>query len=454
MELGKWSCEQMPLSEQHQLFISHPEPSSGGTRAVASAPAEMIRTYAFHIHGWKQEIFRRYFPDREFVFVPMYARDADFKGWAKRILTENSPQIFVWSLRAPKNLKAFASQHRIPVFYIEDGFIRSVVASASRTPPLSLALDQGTAYFDCREPSDLERLLGSYDFDGAPELLARASAGIRFLLETGVSKYNSDTRTDIDRLYGPKSGKRVLVIGQVEDDASIQFGCLSSVTNNDLVRLAAKENPGAHIIYKPHPDILNRVRLAQSDPQDVQHLCQIITQPLSMSQAFETIDHVYTITSLAGFEALLRGLKVTTYGCPFYAGWGLTDDRQPNERRGRALTIEALFAGAYLLYPRYFEPESGKSISFEETVDGISRHFAAARESEVAWQPSGPQWRAWGPYGILGWRHLITPPLASIISKVGNSHDAKTFRQDPILFFRELSNPVFRFIGRIVYPFG
>ncbi|URK88607.1 hypothetical protein LP421_16370 [Rhizobium sp. RCAM05350] len=176
----------------------------------------------------------------------------------------------------------------------------------------------------------------------------RASAGIRFLLETGVSKYNSDTRTDIDRLYGPKSGKRVLVIGQVEDDASIQFGCLSSVTNNDLVRLAAKENPGAHIIYKPHPDILNRVRLAQSDPQDVQHLCQIITQPLSMSQAFETIDHVYTITSLAGFEALLRGLKVTTYGCPFYAGWGLTDDRQPNERHGRALTIEALFAGAYL----------------------------------------------------------------------------------------------------------
>ncbi len=444
----------MSLPEQQQFLISPSERLPGEVSTAVTAPVEMIKTYAFHIHGWKQDIFRRYFPDREFVFVPMYARESDFDGWAARILREDNPQIFVWSLRAPKKLKSFASQHGIPVFYVEDGFIRSVVASASRTPPLSLALDQGTAYFDCREPSDLERLLCSYDFDHAPELLARASAGIRFLLETGVSKYNSDTKADLDRLYGPKSAKRVLVIGQVEDDASIQFGCLSAVTNNDLVRLAAHENPGAQIIYKPHPDILNRVRLAQSDPRDVEHLCQIITQPLSMSQAFETIDHVYTITSLAGFEALLRGLKVTTYGCPFYAGWGLTDDRQPNERRGRPLTVEALFAAAYLLYPRYFDPQSGKSLSFEETVDGISRYFAAAGRTEQPLQAFGPQWRAWGPYGILGWRHLITPPLALIISKVGNSHDAKTFRQDPILFFRELSNPMFRFFGRIVYPFG
>ena len=444
----------MPLSEHHQFPISYPEQPSSEAASAASQPVEMITTYAFHIHGWKQEIFRRYFPDRAFVFVPLYGRESDFEEWAARILREDNPQIFVWSLRAPKKLKSFALEHGIPVFYIEDGFIRSVVANASRTPPLSLALDQGTAYFDCREPSDLERLLCSYDFDGAPELLARASAGIRFLLDTGVSKYNSDARADLDRLYGPKSGKRVLVIGQVEDDASIQFGCLSPVTNNDLVRMAANENPGAQIIYKPHPDILNRVRLAQSDPKDVQHLCQIVTQPLSMSQAFETIDHVYTITSLAGFEALLRGLKVTTYGCPFYAGWGLTDDRQPNERRGRALSIEALFAGAYLLYPRYFDPKSGKTLSFEETVEGISRYFATEREPELPRLPPGPEWRAWGPYGILGWRHLITPPLAFIISKIGNSHDATSFRQDPVLFFREMSDPTFRLIGRIIYPFG
>ena len=130
-----------------------------------------------------------------------------------------------------------------------------------------------------------------------------------------------------------------------------------------------------------------------------------------MSQAFETIDHVYTITSLAGFEALLRGLKVTTYGCPFYAGWGLTDDRQPNERRGRHLSIEALFAGAYLLYPRYFDPQSGKSLSFEETVDGISRYFSTAREPEPLRYPS---WAAVAGMGALRCSWLETSDNATV----------------------------------------
>ena len=411
-------------------------------------------TFAFHIHGWKQAVFERYFPECAFTFVPMYARELDFEQqWAGRILKEDRPQIFVWSLRAPVGVREFAARHAIPIFFIEDGFIRSVEANASRTPPLSLALDSATAYFDCRTPSDLERLLASHDFENVPELLARAEAGIRFLLESGVSKYNSDTKADVETLYGPKTGKRILVIGQVEDDASIEFGCLTKVTNNDLVRLAASENPDAQIIYKPHPDILNRVRLAQSDPQDVRDLCQIITQPLTMAQAFETIDHVYTITSLAGFEALLRGLKVTAYGCPFYAGWGLTDDRQPNARRGRQLTIEALFAGAYLLYPLYFDPKTGQRVSFEKTVDGIRHYFATRPAGDIRKVKTRPQWRAWGPYGLLGWRHALTAIVAPVIGKIGNARDAENFREDPILFFRELSNPKFRLVGRLLYPF-
>ncbi len=418
-------------------------------------PKGKITTFAFHIHGWKQATFQRYFPERAFTFVPMYARDNDFEQeWAGRILKAENPHIFVWSQRAPRGLRAFAEKHDIPVFFIEDGFIRSVEANASRTPPLSLALDSGTAYFDCRTPSDLERLLVTYDFDSEPELLTRAAAGIGFLLETGVSKYNSDAKIDIDSLYGPKSGKRVLVIGQVEDDASIQFGCLPAITNNDLVRLAAEENPDAQIIYKPHPDILSRVRLAQSDPDEVRHLCQILTQPLPMAQAFETVDHVYTITSLAGFEALLRGIKVTAYGCPFYAGWGLTDDRQPNPRRGRVLTIEALFAGAYLLYPLYFDPQTGRRMSFEETVDSIRRYFATMKVLDEPRRPAtGPRWQAWGPYGILGWRHLLTPVVSSIIARIGHHRDTENYQEDPIQFFRELSSPRYRLIGRILYPF-
>ena len=52
-------------------------------------------------------------------------------------------------------------------------------------------------------------------------------------------------------------------------------------------------------------------------------------------------------------EALIRGKEVTVFGAPFYAGWGLTDDRVKIKRRSRTLSIIELFAIVYLKYPRY-----------------------------------------------------------------------------------------------------
>ena len=46
--------------------------------------------------------------------------------------------------------------------------------------------------------------------------------------------------------------------------------------------------------------------------------CLILTQSIHLVDALETVDHVYTITSLGGFEALLRGKEVTVLGKPFY----------------------------------------------------------------------------------------------------------------------------------------
>ncbi len=410
-------------------------------------------TFAFHFQAWKRPIFERYFPERHFVFVPMYISEREFREkWVPRILGEDQPEILVWNMGLPVGLRDFAEENGIRLFLVEDGFLRSLEPNASRTPPLSLTFDSGALYFDSRAPSDLERLLSSHDFNGDQVLLQRACDGIRQLLETGISKYNGDTGADVHALYGEKTGKRVLVVGQVEDDASILYGCDRPFTNNDLVRLAARENPGAQIIYKPHPDVLNGVRLAQSRPADVAHLCTIIDRPLAMARAFESVDHVYTITSLAGFEAVLRGLKVTVVGSPFYAGWGLTDDRQPNARRGRALSVEALFAAAYLLYPRYFEPVTGREVSFEETVALIRRGVSVSPDNPAHASIGKVSWRPWGPYGILGWRHLLTPFIAIIVARIGHAGDAQVFRRNPIEFFRELPQEKFRRIGRILYP--
>lgn len=370
--------------------------------------------------------------------------------WKPRILGETSCEFLVWGASLPAALAEIAAARSIPVRFVEDGFLRSARPSASRTPPLSLALDSRTPYFDCRRPSDLEVLLSTYNFEADAALMERARAGIALLLESGISKYNGGFQRTAEEVYGAKTKKRVLVVGQVEDDASILYGCPSPMTNNDLVRLAAAEQPEAQVLYKPHPDVLSRVRPARSDPAEVADLCEVITESLPLAEALRTVDHVYTITSLAGFEALLRGIKVTTAGSPFYAGWGLTDDRQPNPRRGRKLSLEALFAGAYLLYPYYFDPVTGEQTSFEATVAAIKRQI----EEPEAQRPSRPAWHPWGPYGVLGWRHLLTAIVAPAIRRAGNDRDVEDFRADPIGFFRSLSDRRLRLIGRILYPFG
>ncbi|TKT46251.1 capsular polysaccharide biosynthesis protein [Rhizobiaceae bacterium LC148] len=233
-----------------------------------------------------------------------------------------------------------------------------------------------------------------------------------------------------------------------EEDASIRFGCDRPITNNDLVRLAAAENPDASIFYKPHPDVLNRMRRQVSDPAEVSHLCTVLTRQVSLPDALDNADHVYTITSLAGFEALMRGKTVTVLGGPFYAGWGLTDDRQPLPRRGRALRLEEVFAAAYILYPSYFQID-GRASSFEQTLERASARKDTISRSTDA---SRIRWRPFGAYGLLGWRHLLTPVVARVIAKVGNDRHSAQFRSNPAGFFRELEEPEYRLIGRLLYP--
>ncbi|MBF3314178.1 capsular polysaccharide biosynthesis protein, partial [Leptospira borgpetersenii serovar Hardjo-bovis] len=67
----------------------------------------------------------------------------------------------------------------------------------------------------------------------------------------------------------------------------------------------------------------------------------------------DQVDEVHTLTSLAGFEALLRGKTVFCYGMPFYAGWGLTHDEYPCPRRTRRLTLNALIHTTLIDYPFY-----------------------------------------------------------------------------------------------------
>jgi capsular polysaccharide export protein len=324
----------------------------------------------FGFRPWRDYV-PRWFPDRDCKVVSSKPRKMLLRGWPLRLLLYRSPEVYVWGFKYPPFLKWFCRCLRIPFYHVEDGFVRSVSLGAQKSPPASLIIDSRTLHYDARNASDLELTLQTYDFAADDALMERADRCIRMLLDLRVSKYNLGQRVSLDTLLGPKMRRRVLVIGQVETDASIAFGCDRPVTNNDLVSLAASENPDAQIIYKPHPEVLHGTRTGVSNPAEVAEICEILKDNIAPADALEGIDHVYTITSLMGFEALLRGISVTCYGMPFYAGWGVTDDRQVCERRTRRLTAPAIFSAAYLLRSRYFDPATGDSTRLEAVISEL-----------------------------------------------------------------------------------
>jgi capsular polysaccharide export protein len=105
------------------------------------------------------------------------------------------------------------------------------------------------------------------------------------------------------------------------------------------------------------------------------------------------VDEVHTLTSLSGLEALLRQKKVSCYGQPFYAGWGLTMDHAPIARRNRKLQLDELVAGALILYPTYVSRVSGCFTTPERAVEEL-----------VAW-------RAIAPSSVPLWRKVLRPLL-------------------------------------------
>ena len=118
----------------------------------------------------------------------------------------------------------------------------------------------------------------------------------------------------------------------------------------------------------------------------------------SITALFALADRIETMTSLLGFEALIRGIPVTVHGRPFYAGWGLTEDLSPLPRRQRRLSIEELLAGALMLYPVYVHGESGLVCPVEVAVQGLVVQQASSLVLVAAHlQNPGGSFRAFSP---------------------------------------------------------
>jgi capsular polysaccharide export protein len=330
--------------------------------------------------NWKKEWIGNFLPNYKTVFVSS-DRLGIIKKLIKSLPEHHTITIIGWGAKTPSAVKKYAKHKNIEVLHVEDGFLRSFNPGALHRKPFSLVFDSKSIYFNANEPSDIENYLNTYDFNKENNLLQQAKAGIEIMKAARLTKYYDLFDQDNPTGFQRKSNYSILVIGQVEGDASIKFGYLKKslkitdlirfgsskkVLNIDLIKEVRAKFPDADIYYRPHPDVVHGNRKNYSDLELIKQLCTVVDHKVPLSNILQQVDHVYTITSLVGLEALIFGLKVTCMGVPFYSGWGLTEDMQVIKRRKRKLTLEELFAISYLSYPLYLHPCSNEKITFFE----------------------------------------------------------------------------------------
>lgn len=259
---------------------------------------------------------------------------------------------------------------------LEDGFIRSVGLGVDGSPSFSIVEDDVGIYYDATTPSQLENILNTYDFETDTDLMKLANNAIELICKHRISKYNS--APDIEQDYFDNYGqKRILIVAQTAGDESLHYGLADQFSTDMMIDAAINENPNAAIYLKIHPDALCGKKKSDVDIEMVRKRCILIEENINPISLLEYFDTVYTKTSQMGFEALLLGKKCVCFGLPFYAGWGLTDDRVICRRRVRILKMEEVFAAAYILYTRYYNPYQKRVSDIIDTIHEIVRQRRA-----------------------------------------------------------------------------
>ena len=306
--------------------------------------------HALDFSAWKRPALRQCFPGSQVVFVTNAAE------------VPEGGVLAVWGMKPV--LGDLAPDVRI--LRLEDGFLRSVGLGADLIRPMSWVVDARGMYYDATRPSDLEQLLADSAF--APALIQRAARLRERIVAEGLTKYN----TGVSGWQRPAGVEKVILVpGQVESDASLAYGAPGIRTNIGLLQAVRRAQPEAYLVYKPHPDVMAGLRAKGAGEDEASRWCDELVTNAAMGDLLPTVDEVHVLTSLAGFEALLRGKAVTCYGQPFYAGWGLTRDVVPIPRRGRHLSLDELVTGALIAYPLYLSRMTDALIRPEQALDEL-----------------------------------------------------------------------------------
>ena len=356
----KLSIEQL-FAGAYMIYAKYIDPYKGEKTTINSLLPQIniIKNYKLNMDSNKKFLFgfsiwkRKFmvpFLGRNLNFISTFSKDPLLLALKKGLNPSSS--VYIWGKKEYPKLQKWCDENGVSIIRVEDGFIRSIGLGSDLTRPYSLVFDDVGIYFDTTKPSRLENILNYHKFSAHE--LEEAIKLKQNLINSKISKYNDDK----DGIITPKNSKKIaLVIGQVEDDASVKIGA-DGMKNIELIKQARSNSPKAHIIYKPHPDVLSGNRIGQVDESEALKYCDEIVTGVSMPVLLDIAAELHTMTSTSGLEAILRGKRVICYGRPFWAGWGLSDDKKSLPRRCRNLNIDELIAGAYIIYPRYIHPVS------------------------------------------------------------------------------------------------
>ena len=216
--------------------------------------------HCLNLTPWKARQIYRYTKDLDDIKVSSFKK-----------FSEGMKNVLVWG-KSIKSDKFIPKTHSF--ISVEDGFIRSVGLGGDLFSPLSLVFDKKGIHYDFSKPSDLEELLERKVVND--EEIERSNKLIKLIRLKNISKYNLNTERKF--LYKNKSQQnKILVLGQVETDSSMIYGVPKDTikkTNYSLVCQVRKDYPNDYIIYKPHPDLENKLR-SKGQEEDLFKILQI-----------------------------------------------------------------------------------------------------------------------------------------------------------------------------------
>jgi len=283
--------------------------------------------------------------------------------------------VLVWGRKS--NTEAaltYAQNHGIAVVYLEDGWIRSSAKDPHSRTCYSILKDETGVYYDSRAPSDLENLLNlpaaAFAKVATKEQIDYARTCRQRLISNNITKYNF-TSMQMDKSVFAGAIKQVLVVDQTRDDASVRFGGMDALAFEDMLHKAIAENPDARIVVRVHPDVVSGRREGYLQELANQLDVDISADAVNPILLLKQVDKVYVGTSQLGYEALLCEKPVVVFGEPFYAGWGLTDDRAELTRRTQERSIDELFYATHIALARYCNPVTGEPWHLHECLEHV-----------------------------------------------------------------------------------